>query len=509
MGSCNEVWERICDYCKPFMNSWELDDLIKFTPWTEFVSGKFVIYIYTEVFAKRYRDKYQRLLNEAAQDATGLPIEVEIVNLELPDNSDFFDFAHRVPKLNVNSEWLNSMDERSQRVYRSIYDEYTSTQRYPEKLADVAAKKEEPVHYPGTPEAKDPNRILTAGGEMLSPIFRSFTFDNFVVGGSNELAFSAAKRVATSIPGSAYNPLFIYGRSGIGKTHLMLAIKNEYDAQFLQIKTVYVTSEAFMNEFLACISAKDSQTFRNKYRTVDALFIDDIQFLKNKTTTQEEFFHTFNELANAGKQIVLTSDRPPKEIELLDERIRTRFETGLIANISAPELETRIKIIEKKAQQINLNLPRDLTTYIAERVKDNVRQIEGVIKRISVHVQLQNSLPTKNELDVIISDFVSLSKPTEAIVDDILIAVAEEFSVSKKDLVSPKRDTVIKIARNTAMYVIREVTDLSLMRIGSFFGGKTHSTVMHSINEVEKKLAYDPVYSSRVINLIRNFTKTS
>ena len=335
--------------------------------------------------------------------------------------------------------------------------------------------------------------------------YSQYNFENFIVGSSNKLAHAASWRVATARVGSVYNPLFIYGHSGLGKTHLMMAIRNELKKQNKGINIVYTTSENFLNEFVQCMTTKDNKPFRDKYRNADALFIDDIQFFKGKTETQVEFFHTFNDLVNAGKQIVITSDRPPKEIDGLDERIKTRFESGLIADIQPPDIETRTAIIIKKAQESNLNLSKQMINYIAEKIKDNIRQIEGTINKISAMQTLYGIEPTMGSIQQIIHDIETDNRPVSALVDEIIESVADKYDLSRADIVSEKRNANIALARNVAMYVIREVTGLSLENIGNKFGGKKHSTVKHSIDTVVERINRDIKFKNTVYNIIKQF----
>lgn len=341
--------------------------------------------------------------------------------------------------------------------------------------------------------------------ETPKTINPSLTFDNFIVGSSNKLAHAASYRVATADLGSVYNPLFIYGHSGLGKTHLMMAIQNEISQRGKDVKIVYTTSENFLNEFINCMRTQSNIAFREKYRNADALFIDDIQFFATKKETQEEFFHTFNDLINTNKQIVITSDRPPKEIEGLNERIRTRFESGLIADIQPPDLETRTAIIIQKAEENNLRLTQQMVSFIAEKIKDNIRQIEGTIHKITAMQTLYGIEPTMGSIQQIIHDIETDNRPVSVIVDEIIESVADLYDVKKSDMTSEKRNANIKTSRNVAMYIIREVTGISLANIGSYFGGKKYSTVIHSINTVEERMSRDSKFKNSIHNLINQF----
>ena len=326
----------------------------------------------------------------------------------------------------------------------------------------------------------------------------------------------------TNNPGSVHNPLFIYGESGLGKTHLLYAITNYLREQNPNVKVIYIKGEDFTNQMIDCLSRQAMPEFREKYRDCDVLLIDDIQFIAGKESTQEEFFHTFNDLINSGKQIVITSDRPPKEIEGLDERIRTRFESGLIADIQPPDIETRTAIIIRKAQESKLELSKQMINYIAEKIKDNIRQIEGTINKISAMQTLYGIEPTMGSIQQIIHDIETDNRPVSALVDEIIESVADKYDLTRSDVVSDKRNANISQARQVAIYtvdqvtglslkaigsefVIREVTGLSLENIGNKFGGKKHSTVKHSIGTVEERMMRDIAFKNTVYNIIKQF----
>lgn len=330
-----------------------------------------------------------------------------------------------------------------------------------------------------------------------------FTFDNFIVGSSNRFAHAACNRVA-NFPGVEFNPLLIYGRSGLGKTHLMLAICNALKKRDPNAVIIYTTGEEFTNELIHHIAEKSTEVFHQKYRNVDALLVDDIQFIRSRISTQEEFFHTFNALTNAGKQIVLTSDRPPREMETLDDRLRTRFEMGLIADIQPPDIDTRIAIIRRKSQNLGLELSDSVVEYIAERVKNNIRQIEGSVKKLHALKQLHNINPTIEAAQDVIKDLISDSKPIGMTIEHIIEEVASNYGVSVNDIKSDKRNANISVARQVAMYIIRESTDLPLQNIGSYFGGKNHATVHHSVKQVENRMETDGQFKVSVNELMKN-----
>lgn len=330
-----------------------------------------------------------------------------------------------------------------------------------------------------------------------------YTFDNFIVGGSNKFAYSACYRVANA-PGLEYNPLLIYGRSGLGKTHLMLAIHEYIRRENPDMAVIYITSEDFANELYHYIAEKNTEAFREKYRNVDVLLMDDIQFIQKKQAVQEEFFHTFNTLTKANKQIVLTSDRPPREMEVLEDRLRNRFEMGLLADVQPPDIETRIAIVKRKAEECNLTLSQSVITMMAEGVKNNVRQLEGCVKKLSALKNLHDIDPTADVVQGVLTEVVSTAKPVSEVVTMIMDAVVAEYRVSLADLKSEKRNANISLARQVAMYIIREMTGMPLQNIGEYFSGKNHATVSHSVKQVEIKMEKDSSFKMTVRELIKN-----
>ncbi len=342
---------------------------------------------------------------------------------------------------------------------------------------------EEAFSAPEAAQSAAPAANLTA------QIDREYTFDNFIVGNANKFAHAASVAVANA-PAAAYNPLFIYGGSGLGKTHLLYAIANEIKKKYPAFKVVYLRGEVFTNELIESIRNSTVVEFRNKYRFADVLLMDDIQFIGGKESTQEEFFHTFNTLHAEKKQIVLTSDRPPKEIQTLDDRLRTRFEWGLIADIQPPDLETRSAIIIRKAKTLGLDLPADVTDYIAGKLKNNIRQLEGAVKKISAYVALGERI-TVDLAATAIRDILSDQVPVSVLVERIVEDVARYYNLEPDDLRSKKRTAEVALARQVAMYIIREGTDLSLTDIGDVFGGRNHATVLYAIREVEGHLERD------------------
>ncbi|MGK5532327.1 chromosomal replication initiator protein DnaA [Streptomyces sp. URMC 129] len=335
-----------------------------------------------------------------------------------------------------------------------------------------------------------------------------YLFDTFVIGASNRFAHAAAVAVAEA-PAKAYNPLFIYGESGLGKTHLLHAIGHYARSLYPGTRVRYVSSEEFTNEFINSIRDGKADAFRKRYRDMDILLVDDIQFLASKESTQEEFFHTFNTLHNANKQIVLSSDRPPKQLITLEDRLRNRFEWGLITDVQPPELETRIAILRKKAVQEQLNAPPEVLEFIASRISRNIRELEGALIRVTAFASLNRQPVDLGLTEIVLKDLIpgGENATPDITADAITSAVADYFGLTVEDLAGSSRSRILVTARQIAMYLCRELTDLSLPKIGQHFGGRDHTTVMHADRKIralmaERRSIYNQV--TELTNRIKN-----
>ncbi|AYA74000.1 chromosomal replication initiator protein DnaA [Bacillus sp. Y1] len=329
---------------------------------------------------------------------------------------------------------------------------------------------------------------------MLNP---KYTFDTFVIGSGNRFAHAASLAVAEA-PAKAYNPLFIYGGVGLGKTHLMHAIGHYVQDHNPSAKVVYLSSEKFTNEFINSIRDNKAVDFRNKYRNVDVLLIDDIQFLAGKEQTQEEFFHTFNTLHEESKQIVISSDRPPKEIPTLEDRLRSRFEWGLITDITPPDLETRIAILRKKAKAEGLDIPNEVMLYIANQIDSNIRELEGALIRVVAYSSLINKDINADLAAEALKDIIPSSKPRVITIHEIQRVVGEHFNVKLEDFKAKKRTKSVAFPRQIAMYLSRELTDFSLPKIGEEFGGRDHTTVIHAHEKISKLIQTDAQFQKQL-----------
>ena len=441
MDSFEELFSMVKEYCKTQMTEVAYKIWIKDIAPVSFDNDSVVLGVSSDFKKNIVTEKYKALLSKGFEQTLGFPVEVNI-----------------------------------------------------EVIDDDSQKQPEPV-----PEVQ--------GVKNVSPLLDSgdydYTFDTFIVGSSNKFAHAAALAVATHDTRN-YNPLFIHGDSGLGKTHLLFAIMNEVKNRKPDSFVVYVKGEQFTNELIAAIKNQTTPEFREKYRKADYLLVDDIQFIAGRDSTQEEFFHTFNTLYESGKQIVLTSDRPPKEIKTLEDRLRTRFEMGLMADIQPADFETRIAIIQRKAELLHMDMPLDVEEYIANNLKSNIRQLEGAVKNIKANSLIYENKPvTIFMAQNAIRDILNDSQPVPVTIGKIITEVARTFNVSEQDIKSNKRAANISRARQVAMYVIKDITQMSMAAIGDEFGGRDHSTVVYAISQTEKAMKTD----SRLRETIEDITK--
>ena len=430
---------------------------------TDYCDGVITMEIKSELKFKTLTEKYVGELSRRFSDELGFDVVVNLVFSGTPINQE---------------EAIKSIMERV-----SLGD--PSWKREQEKEKAEEAKKNTPP-------------VL---GSTMPPFNFEYTFDNFIVGSSNKFAHAACVAVA-KMPAKNYNPLFIYGPSGIGKTHLLYAITNYLREQNPNVKVIYIKGEDFTNQMIECLSRQAMPEFREKYRDCDVLLIDDIQFIGGKVSTQEEFFHTFNALYEGRKQIILTSDRQPREIKTLEDRLKTRFEWGLIADIQSPDLELRVAIIKKKAEQVGVELPEDVLTFLAENLRSNIRQIEGAIKKLGARVFLSGE---KIDMDLArgcIAELLGGAEPTSVTVEKIFSSVYQKYGIKKEDLISAKRNKEIAYARHITVYIIREVTEMSLPNIAKIFN-RDHSTIISSIETIERKLITDAALDFEIKEIIK------
>ncbi len=334
------------------------------------------------------------------------------------------------------------------------------------------------------------------------------TFDTFIVGDSNRLAYSACKSIAAGQTGQ-YNPLYIYSEPGLGKTHLLCAVKNYMESQNPACKVIYISAENFVTEFVNSLKYNTNDEFKHKYRTCDMLLVDDVQFFSGKKESQTELFHTFNELHQKGKQIILTSDRPPKEINDIEQRLRSRFEWGLLTDIGIPEFETRLAIIKRKAELLNMHIPSNVMEYMADKLKKNIRQLEGAMIKMNAMTTVTGVPPTMAMAQNIIRDILTEQQPVPVTVDKIISEVGHIYNVTPEEILGPRRSSQISSARQVAMYLINRITGLSYTAIGNEFSGRDHSTVVYAINKVKSIIKKDPNYKATIEDLLKNIANNA
>lgn len=455
MESFIEVFNHVKEYIKGEVSDVAYNCWISFLEPVKFEDNIAILYIKTtfqkDIILKQYMDR----IKEGFEKILGFPIEI-IISTEDDISSYIGEETSTLSREDITSESLN------------------------DKI-----KKEVNISS------------LSQNGNY------EYTFDTFIVGSSNNFAYAACKAVSTQQAGT-YNPLFIYGQSGLGKTHLLSAIKNEIAKLNPQKNIISISSEIFTNELIAAIKTNNINNFHNKYRTADVLLVDDIQFIAGKESTQEEFFHTFNELYQVGKQIVLTSDRPPKDIKTLEDRLKSRFEWGLLTDISPPDFETRIAIINRKADLLQIEIPSDVSEFIANRLKTNIRQLEGAVKKIKAYKLMVGSPPSISVAQTVIKEILNDNQPVPVTVERIIEEVSKTYSVSPDDIRSNKRSANISIARQVSMYIVREITQMSLAPIGEEFGGRDHSTVVYALKALEKQMLKDSRLRGIVDDIIKN-----
>ena len=458
-------------------------------------------------FSKRWvQERYMKVLDEAIFDVIGERCTIDLQNLNLPQEE--------ASTVSPSSATHGKRNRQKSKLPLSENAPFQTT-----LLNDAEDIKED---FPGnidtiTTESLGPNRkesdvyIVHETPEQIAPgdassLNPKYTFDTFVTGSSNRFAHAAALAIAEA-PGKTFNPFFMYGGVGLGKTHLMHAIGHQIIKNFPEKRVLYVTSEQFTNELINAIRDGDPERFRQKYRTIDVLMVDDIQFISGKQGTQEEFFHTFNTLHASERAIILSSDRTPHEVEKLEERLRSRFEWGLTADVQAPDFETRIAILKKKAQRDNLNVPTDVMVTIANSIDSNIRELEGALNRVVAFASINHQPITVSITEETLKNLFPGNRAKRITVEMIQNIVANHFHVSVDDLQAKKKTKEIVHPRQIAMYLCRELTDTSLPQIANFFGKRDHTTVMHACEKIGKNKEEDPKLNQDIQELIELIQK--
>ena len=425
----------------------------------------------------RCKDKLKESFNEKVFNVwikPIMPFEVRDTYYKVAVKNDFFKTMLEENYAQVIEGVLAGIMSKNIKLIIETMDNGSSGSEAAEEMPAVPAKREQQQLFNENTSVQQPDE------SNLNP---KYVFETFVIGNSNRFAHAAAQAVAND-PAHAYNPLFLYGGVGLGKTHLMHAIGNRIKQNNPSMKVLYTSSEKFTNEIINSIQNKTTEAFRQKYRNIDCLIIDDIQFLKGKEQTQVEFFHTFNALKDADKQIIISSDRPPREIETLEDRLRSRFDQGLTADIQTPDLETRMAILRTKAASDNIVLPTEVITLLATNIATNIREIEGAYNKIVAYTSLMHMPITVETAQKVLSDMGNDIKTRTITYEGIIKVVADHYNVKQDELFNKKRTQNIAFPRQVAMYLCRELADLSYPRIGELFGGRDHTTVIHAYEKI-------------------------
>lgn len=425
----------------------------------------------------RCKDKLKESFNEKVFNVwikPIMPLEVTDTYYKVAVKNDFFKTMLEENYAQVIEGVLAGIMSKNIKLIIETMDNGSSGSEAAEEMPAVPAKREQQQLFNENTSVQQPDE------SNLNP---KYVFETFVIGNSNRFAHAAAQAVAND-PAHAYNPLFLYGGVGLGKTHLMHAIGNRIKQNNPSMKVLYTSSEKFTNEIINSIQNKTTEAFRQKYRNIDCLIIDDIQFLKGKEQTQVEFFHTFNALKDADKQIIISSDRPPREIETLEDRLRSRFDQGLTADIQTPDLETRMAILRTKAASDNIVLPTEVITLLATNIANNIREIEGAYNKIVAYTSLMHMPITVETAQKVLSDMGNDIKTRTITYEGIIKVVADHYNVKQDELFNKKRTQNIAFPRQVAMYLCRELADLSYPRIGELFGGRDHTTVIHAYEKI-------------------------
>ena len=445
-----------------------------------------------------YKDIWNIVFDELSKKYTDAVMELWFNNFELVYLDDEKGFITTTSDL-LNKKYAPEIEK----IFDDTLNFHITVKIFAKSSFRLENALSEEIKKPDIPEAD------TADSEAQSEISGSafvsekdYTFENFIVGSSNKLAHAASVAVANHP--TAYNPLFLYGASGLGKTHLMKAIANEVKRTRPTFNIIFVKGEDFTNELVRSIEKKTTSKFKEKYRNADMLLIDDIQFIAGKVATQEEFFHTFNSLYDAGKQIILTSDRPPKDIQHLEERIQSRFEGGLIVDIQPPDTELRVAILKRKAQIMNVKLSDDVLNFLGENVKSNIRQLEGVIKKLGAYSFVNGSTITVDIARNVLSGVISGTVPPALVAEQIIENISKRYNISVEDIKGKKRTNEIALPRHIAIYVIRRVTNISLQNTAKIFG-RDHTTILASVDVIKNKMAEDSSFEYEINSICNEF----
>lgn len=485
------VWEQVLKKLEQELSKLMIDTWLRPTIPLNLTETTLEIGTPKQIIKEWLESRYLPIILSTVHYITNKPLDVIFINLDVEDQASKND-----PIQEQRSDAAHTV-EIPEQFLQPEKPKITNPSKTP--MRNVV----QPQVYKPSPDSEQKLSLQDSVAEESMAILNpKYIFETFVIGNSNRLAHAASLAVAEA-PANAYNPFFIYGGVGLGKTHLMHAIGHRILQNHPKLKLLYISSEKFTNELINSIRDGNPESFRQKYRNIDVLLVDDIQFLSKKEHTQEEFFHTFNTLHEANKQIIMSSDRPPREIQTLEDRLRSRFEWGLITDIQPPDLETRIAILRKKAMMEHLNVPNDVMVYIASRIDNNIRELEGAFIRVIAYASLTNQTVDIDLATEALKDIFPQGKPKQITVELIQEIIASYFKLKVDELLAKRRTRNVSYPRQIAMYLSRELTETSLPRLGEMFGGRDHTTVIHAYEKISRERNEDVKLSNTIKELIK------
>ena len=490
------VWEQVLKKLEQELSKLMIDTWLRPTIPLTLTETTLEIGTPKQIIKEWLESRYLPIILSTVHYITNKPLDVIFINLDVDDKNNKNDHSSEQA---VRTTQIEEIPEQF------LQPEQPKTLNRSQTTMRNATQSQ--IYKPSPDSEQKLSLQLTTADDAMTILNPKYIFETFVIGNSNRLAHAASLAVAEA-PANAYNPFFIYGGVGLGKTHLMHAIGHRILQNHPKLKLLYISSEKFTNELINSIRDGNPESFRQKYRNIDVLLVDDIQFLSKKEHTQEEFFHTFNTLHEANKQIIMSSDRPPREIQTLEDRLRSRFEWGLITDIQPPDLETRIAILRKKAMMEHLNVPNDVMVYIASRIDNNIRELEGAFVRVIAYASLTNQTVDIDLATEALKDIFPQGKPKQITVELIQEIIASYFKLKVDELLAKRRTRNVSYPRQIAMYLARELTETSLPRLGEMFGGRDHTTVIHAYEKISRERNEDVKLSNTIKELIKKIENT-
>ena len=504
------VWEQVLKKLEQELSKLMIDTWLRPTIPLNLTETTLEIGTPKQIIKEWLESRYLPIILSTVHYITNKPLDVIFINLDAEDQITKPDSTEHSEQQVASAVQIERVTEPETFLQPEQLDIPELPKPMNRSQMNMRNATQSQIYKPSieSPESQQKlSQQLTTGDDSMAILNPKYIFETFVIGNSNRLAHAASLAVAEA-PANAYNPFFIYGGVGLGKTHLMHAIGHRILQNHPKLKLLYISSEKFTNELINSIRDGNPESFRQKYRNIDVLLVDDIQFLSKKEHTQEEFFHTFNTLHEANKQIIMSSDRPPREIQTLEDRLRSRFEWGLITDIQPPDLETRIAILRKKAMMEHQNIPNDVMVYIASRIDNNIRELEGAFIRVIAYASLTNQTVDIDLATEALKDIFPQGKPKQITVELIQEIIAAYFKLKVDELLAKRRTRNVSYPRQIAMYLARELTETSLPRLGEMFGGRDHTTVIHAYEKISRERNEDVKLSNTIKELIKKIENT-